>query len=93
MWQHNYIPLSNSLALSSAVAALPVFVLLVMLGVLRKPAWMSSLSGLAGAMVVAMFVYGMPAPLMFSAIAYGAAQGLFPIGWVVFTAILLSTSL
>lgn len=89
MWEHNYTPLSNSLALSTLVAALPIFVLLLMLGVLRKPAWISSLVGLAGAMVVALFVYGMPPSIMFSAIGYGAAQGLFPIGWVVFTAILL----
>jgi len=89
MWDHNYTPLSNNLALSSVVAALPVFVLLVMLGVFRKPAWISSLSGLAGAVVVSLFVYGMPASVMFSAIGYGAAQGLFPIGWVVFTAIFL----
>ena len=64
MWQHNYTPLSNSLVLSSIVAALPIFVLLVMLGILRKPAWISSLSGLAGAVVVALFVYGMPVPIM-----------------------------
>jgi len=89
MWEHNYTPLSNSLALSTLVAALPVFVLLLMLGVFRKPAWISSLVGLAGAMVVALFVYGMPTSIMFSAIGYGAAQGLFPIGWVVFSAILL----
>ncbi|HKD08297.1 MAG TPA: L-lactate permease [Bryobacteraceae bacterium] len=89
MWDHNYTPLSNSLALSSAIAALPIFVLLVMLGILRKPAWISSLTGLAGAIVVALFVYGMPPSVMLSAIGYGAAQGLFPIGWVVFTAIFL----
>jgi L-lactate transport len=89
MWQHNYTPISNSLAISSAVAALPIFVLLLMLGVFRKPAWLSSLTGLAGAMVVALFVYGMPVSIMIGAVTYGAAQGLFPIGWVVFTAILL----
>ena len=89
MWEHNYTPLSNSLALSTLVAALPVFVLLLMLGVFRKPAWISSLVGLGGAMIVALFVYGMPASIMVSAIGYGAAQGLFPIGWVVFSAILL----
>lgn len=89
MWQHNYTPVANSLALSSVVAALPVFVLLLMLGIFRKPAWISSLCGLAGAMAVALFVYRMPTPIMLSAVAYGAAQGLFPIGWVVFTAILL----
>src|SRR5260370_997826 len=89
MWQHNYTPIANSLALSSLVAALPIFVLLVMLGVVRKAAWISSLAGLAGAVVVALAAYQMPAGLVTGAITYGAAQGIFPIGWVVFTAILL----
>jgi lactate permease len=89
MWQHNYTPLLNNLALSSLVAAVPIFVLLVMIGVLRKPAWLSALTGLGAAILVSMFVYGMPATIAFSAIFYGAAQGLFPIGWVVFSAILL----
>ena len=39
--------------------------------------------------MVALGVYGMHAGTLASAIAYGAAYGLFPIGWVVFTAILL----
>jgi L-lactate transport len=89
MWQHNYTPLLHSLPISATVAALPIFVLLLMLGVFRKPAWISSLTGLAAAFVVALFVYGMPLSITVSAILYGAAQGLFPIGWVVFTAILL----
>jgi lactate permease len=77
MWQHNYTPLLNNLALSSLVAAVPIFVLLVMIGVLRKPAWLSALTGLGAAILVSMFVYGMPATIAFSAIFYGAAQGLF----------------
>jgi lactate permease len=89
MWQHNYTPISNSLALSTAVAALPILVLLLMIGVFRKPAWISALTGLAAAIVVSLFAYRMPASLVFSSIAYGAAQGIFPIGWVVFSAILL----
>jgi L-lactate permease len=89
MWQHNYTPLANNLALSSLAAALPIFVLLVMLGVARKPAWIAALAGLAAAIVVSLFIYRMPPSHTFSAIAYGAAQGLFPIGWVVFSAILL----
>jgi L-lactate transport len=89
MWEHNYTPLSHNLALSSAVAAFPVLVLLLMLGVVRKAAWISSLTGLAAAVLVSLFIYGMPPSIMLSAIGYGAAQGLFPIGWVVFSAILL----
>src|SRR5207248_1010124 len=85
MWQHNYTPIANSLPLSALVAAFPIFVLLFMLGVMRKAAWISSLAGLIGAMLVALFVYGMPPTVMASAFFYGAAQGLFPIGWVVFS--------
>jgi L-lactate transport len=89
MWPQNYTPVADSLGLSSLVAAVPVFVLLILLGVLRKPAWMASLFGLGAAAAVALGVYGMHAGTLASAIAYGAAFGLFPIGWVVFTAILL----
>jgi len=89
MWPHNYTPVGGSLWLSSLVAAVPVFVLLILLGVLRKPAWMASLFGVGAAAVVALGAYGMHAGTLASAIGYGAAFGLFPIGWVVFTAILL----
>ena len=89
MWQHNYTPVAGSLPLSTLVAAVPIFVLLFMLGVVRRAAWISSLAGLAGAIAVALFAYGMPVGLMASSILYGAVQGWFPIGWVVFTAILL----
>ena len=89
MWQQNYFPIGNSLPLSSIFAALPIFVLLVLLGVIRKPAWMSSLIGLAVAALVAVSVYGMPVNLLLPSVIFGAAFGLWPIGWVVFTAVLL----
>src|SRR5216684_2409765 len=89
MWPQNYTPVGGSLGVSTLIAAVPVFVLLLLLGVLRKPAWLASLFGLGAAALVALGVYGMHAGALASAIAYGAAYGLFPIGWVVFTAILL----
>jgi len=89
MWQQVYTPLNGSLPLSALVAALPILVLLLLLGVLRKPAWIASLAGLAAAAAVAAGAYGMPWGRLAAAAAYGAAFGLFPIGWVVFTAILL----
>src|SRR5579859_5882118 len=89
MWSHNYTPVAGSLALSSLAAAIPIFVLLFLLGVKRKPAWVAGLFGLGAAAVVAIAVYGMPVVNLIGAIGYGAANGLFPIGWVVFTAILL----
>lgn len=89
MWPQTYEPLSNSLWLSALVAALPIFVLLVLLGLMRKPAWIASLAGLAAAAIVARAEYHMPWSMIASSSAYGAAYGLFPIGWIVFTAILL----
>lgn len=89
MWQHNYTPVGDSLALSALCAAFPVFALLLLIGVLRKPAWIAALSGLGAAVVVALAEYGMPIERLAGSIGYGAATGLFPIGWVVFTAILL----
>ena len=50
MWQHNYEPIGGSLGVSALVAAIPIVVLFVMLGVLRKPAWMSALAALASAL-------------------------------------------
>ena len=57
----NYTPIAGNLAFSALVAALPVFTLLYLLGVKRKPAWIASLSGLAAAALVARFAYRMPA--------------------------------
>ena len=89
MWQHNYSPVLNSVPISAAVAALPVFVLLLLLGVLRRPAWQAALAGLITASLVAITVFGMPARQWAAAVSYGAAFGIFPIGWIVFSAILL----
>lgn len=71
------------------LAATPIFVLLLLLGVLRRPAWVASLAGLAAAIVIALAAYHMPVPRLVATVTYGAAFGLFPIGWVVFAAILL----
>src|SRR5438874_3729055 len=89
MWQHNYQPLGGSLAVSAVVAAIPIVVLGFMLGVWRKPSWMSALAALASAMIIALGVYGMPVQLALMSTLYGAAYGLFPIAWVVFSSIML----
>jgi len=89
MWQHNYHPIGGSLGASAAVSAIPIVVLFVMLGVLRKPAWMSAVSALGSALVIALLAYGMPAQLALLSTIYGAAYGIFPIAWVVFASIMM----
>jgi lactate permease len=89
MWQHNYEPISGSLGASALIAAIPIVVLFVMLGVLRKPAWVSALAALGSAFIVSLTAYNMPVTLAFISTIYGAAYGLFPIAWIVFTSIML----
>jgi len=89
MWQQNYTPLAGNLPLSALVSAIPIFTFLVLLAILRKPAWISSLAGLATAALVSAVAYGMPLGKLASATVYGAAYGLFPIGWVIFASILI----
>jgi lactate permease len=89
MWQHNYEPVGGSLGLSAPIAALPIVVLFLMLGLWRAPAWKSALSGLVTALIVAIAVYGMPVQLAVISTLYGAAYGLFPIAWIVFSSIML----
>jgi lactate permease len=89
MWTQNYTPLAGSLALSALAAALPAFAMLYLLGVRRLPAWKASVAGLGAAVVVALAVYRMPVGLAAGSLGYGATFGLFPIGWIIFSAILL----
>ena len=89
MWQHNYEPVAGSLGVSALVAAIPIVVLFVMLGVLRKPAWMSALAALVSALLVALVAYGMPVNLAIISAVFGAAYGIFPIAWIVFSSIML----
>ncbi|WP_031500414.1 L-lactate permease [Bryobacter aggregatus] len=89
VWTQSYEMGGLGLWGSALVAAIPIFVLLVMLGVLRKPAWMAAMSGLASALVVALAGYGMPGLMAVSSVGYGAAFALFPITWIIFWAIAL----
>ena len=56
---------------------------------MRKPAWVAAVSGLATAFIIALLVFGMPLKLALGSLTYGVASGLFPIGWVVYWAIVL----
>lgn len=66
-----------------------MFVLLYLLAIRRKPAWLSAIVSLATTILMAWLVYRMPPVRVFSAVFYGMAFGLLPIGWITFNAILL----
>ena len=67
--------------LSAATAALPVVVLLGAIAFFEVRAHYAALLGLAAALLVAIFAFGMPPGMAGLAAAYGAAFGLLPIGW------------
>ncbi|RGE46779.1 L-lactate permease [Comamonas testosteroni] len=88
IWQQVYDPLSN-MWLSTLLAAIPVVVMLVGLGFLHMKAHWAAGAGLVAALLIAVFVYSMPAEMAGRAALFGAFTGLLPIGWIVLNIIFL----
>jgi lactate permease len=82
-------PVGDSLALSFLVAILPIATVLLLLGVMKRPAWQAALAGLAVGLLIASTVWGMPARIGFSAAINGAVFALWPVMWIVINALLL----
>src|SRR5215207_1826536 len=80
-------PVGDSLFLSSLFALIPIVTLFVLLGGLRLAAHIAALVALVLAILVAIIVYGMPVDQTLLSASEGAAFGLFPILWIVWTAI------
>ncbi len=85
-WTQVYTPVGNSVV-SGGLAAIPLVVLFFMLAVRRAKGHIAAACGLASAFIVAVAVWGMPVGTAASATLYGAAYGIFPIVWIVITAV------
>jgi lactate permease len=88
VWDHVYDPLGSPL-LSTLVAMLPLVVLLGLLAFAGWTAQRAAVAGLATAFAIAIGAVGMPADAACAAALHGAAFGLFPIGWIIVTAMFL----
>ncbi len=92
-WLQVYDPL-GSLApsmpqylISALVAGIPLYLLFYMLAVKRTPGHKAAFVGTGSAVLLAILVWGMPVGMAVSATAMGALFGLFPIVWIVITAV------
>lgn len=90
MWKQDIDPL-GSLALSACVAALPIVFLFWALAIKRMKGHWAALGALALALIIAVAAFRMPVLLALLSTAHGACFGLFPIGWIVFSAVMLHT--
>lgn len=82
-------PVGGNLALSALVAALPLALLFVMLGVFKISAWKSALAAVVLAIVLSIAVWGMPLGTAASTTAQGTFFGMFQIMWILVSAIFL----
>src|SRR5262245_6751040 len=87
-WSQVYDPLGHPL-LSTLLAALPIVVLLGALGVFKLQAHLAAILALATSLLIATTVFGMPTKMAFAGMVFGAAYGLFPIGWIILNVIFL----
>ncbi|EMD23469.1 L-lactate permease [Amycolatopsis azurea] len=85
-WIQDYQP-AGGLWPSAALAALPIIVLLVALGVLRRSARLSAALALITALLVATLLYRMPAGLAFDSAAMGLVFGVWSVAWIAFHAV------
>ncbi len=88
-FQPELAPVADSLMASALVALVPLVTIFVTLGLLKWKAHWAGLTSVAVAIAIAALFFDMPVHLAGLAATEGAVFGLFPIMWIVFTAIVL----
>jgi lactate permease len=82
IWSQLYDPLGN-IYISALVAAIPAILLLILIAGFNVRIHFAALMALGACLVLAIRLYHMPIAYAASSTVYGAAYGLFPIGWLV----------
>lgn len=88
-WLQNYSALGDSLGLTAIAVSIPIFYLFWALAVKRMKGHIAGLATLLLTIAVVVVVYGMPVTVAISASVLGMLNGLFPIGWIILTAVFL----
>jgi L-lactate transport len=88
-WMHNYSALGGSLGLTAVAVSIPIFFLFWALAIQRMKGHFAGPLTLLLTIIITVLIYGMPVSASISAAALGMANGLFPIGWIILTAVFL----
>jgi glycolate permease/lactate permease len=87
IFQQVYSPVAGSVLVSALVASIPPILLAVFLAVLRVAPWRAAMAAAGIAFLLAWLVWGMPLSLTVAAATHGMAFGLWPISWIVLSAV------
>ena len=82
-----YNPVGGSVLFSALVASVPPLLLALLLAVLRVAPWRAAVAAAVTAATLAWLVWGMPLSLTIAAATHGMAFGLWPISWIVVSAV------
>jgi len=88
IWPQPLAPV-HSIPVSALIAAIPLAIVLLLMGVLRKSSLFASVCGLLTAGVFATLVWHMPLVLALWSAAFGGVYAAWPILWIVFCALWL----
>jgi len=87
-WQQIYDPLGN-LWLSALVAAIPIIFFFVALAIFRMKGHLAGTITVVLALLVAVGFYRMPLSMALASALYGFCYGIWPIAWIILTAVFL----
>ncbi len=88
-WTQNYAALGNSIGLTAFAVSVPIFYLFWALAIKRMKGHIAGSTTLLLTIIVVVLVYKMPLGLALSAGVLGILNGLFPIAWIIVTAVFL----
>ena len=86
-WYQNYAALGDSLGLTALVVSIPILFLFWALAIKRMKGHVAGVLTLLLTLIIVILTYGMPLRIAVSAAALGMVTGLFPIGWIILTAV------
>ena len=88
-WNQNYAALNGSLLLTALAVSIPIFFLFWALAVKRMKGHVAGATTLLITIAISILVYRMPVSAALSAALLGMVTGIFPIGWIILTAVFL----